>query len=353
MREIIKRLFLTVAVIIVWAFNALSGPAIVRAKLDSTTLVMGKIGILRLEVEQDKGKRGDFPLFRSMAERGYAGVCGDSVELRAPSKIDTIEKGDRILIQYQVPVQSFDSGYYKLPEIAYAIDRDTSYTGSVALKVLPVNVTEKDPISDYAGVSDPENPSIFDLIPDWVIEYFWIFELLILLVAIWLWLRHRYRKTGSILPQKPLPSPYEVAISSLYGLKERKLWEHGAEKEYYTELTDILREYLNSRFGINAMEKTSREIMSALGKNPETKDKRNYLRQILSIADFVKFAKIRPLPDDCVQSYDNAYDFITATKPVPVLEENKEENEGAAPASVKTEKVLKFKITDKKKGGSK
>ena len=130
----------------------------------------------------------------------------------------------------------------------------------------------------------------------------------------------RYKKVGHILPQKPVPTPYEEAMTALRQLKAKGLWEQGLEKEYYTELTEILRHYLYRRFGINALEMTSRQILHCLSGNPETKDKRAYFRKILDMADFVKFAKVRPLPDDNVASYDNAVRFVEETKPVPVPE---------------------------------
>lgn len=120
--------------------------------------------------------------------------------------------------------------------------------------------------------------------------------------------------------RKRIVPPYELAMHRLGQLRERRLAESGHEKEYYTELTDILRQYLEGRFGINAMEMTSREIMDRL-YDSDVKDKRDYVRQILHVADFVKFAKVRPLPADNIAAFDNAVRFVEETKPVPVAEE--------------------------------
>ena len=65
------------------------------------------------------------------------------------------------------------------------------------------------------------------------------------------------------------------------------------------------------------MEMTSRQILGALKNNKETRDKRDYIRQILNMADFVKFAKVRPLPDDNIASFENALKFVEETKPLP------------------------------------
>lgn len=295
---------------------------LITAKLDSTILMMGKMTHLNVVVEQKKEAKGYFPIFSEVKEKGIAGVCGDSVELRAPIKADTSERNGKWHIEYAIPVQAFDSGYYQLPQIAFVIGRDTALSNTTALKVVPVNVEANTPIDDYANVADPENKSIFDAVPDWLLDYWWIILLVALVIAaaIVAWLK--YQKDGQLIGKKIIPTPYEIAIDKLKKLKEQKLWEQGLEKEYYTELTDILRNYLYGRFGINAVEMTSRQILASLKNNKETKDKRDYFRQILSMADFVKFAKVRPLPEDSIASYDNAMRFVEETKPIVLPEEN-------------------------------
>ncbi|MDE5634813.1 MAG: cell wall anchor protein, partial [Muribaculaceae bacterium] len=99
------------------------------------------------------------------------------------------------------------------------------------------------------------------------------------------------------------------------------LCERGEERAYYTELTDILREYIDKRFNINAMEMTSRQILDRLNANPETRPSEKLMRQILEVADFVKFAKMRPMPDDNTKSFRNAIEFVENTKPLPEPEE--------------------------------
>ena len=255
-------------------------------------------------------------------------ICGDSVELRAPSRVDTVENGNNLTITYDVSVQAFDSGYYRLPEFAYVYGKDTVFSKSLGIKVVPVLAEADTPIYDYASTAGPENPSIFDHVPDWIVDYWWVVLIIVLAVLVFLYAMRRYRKEGSLLPQKPEPTPYEAAMSALRNLKDKKLWEQSMEKVYFTELTDILRLYLYRRFGINAAEMTSRQILASLKKNKDTQDKRVYFRQILDMADFVKFAKVRPLPEDNVKAYDNALRFVEETKPLPVEEENTDPQKG-------------------------
>lgn len=292
----------------------------VKASLDSVNLEMGRMTTLHLEVSQPKGVKGQFPLLSKINEMGIIPICGDSVELRSPSKIDTVDNGNLLNIKYDVPVQAFDSGYYKLPEFVYVSGNDSVKSNSVGLKVYPVNVTADTPIKPYAGIAEPEGANIFDAVPSWMTDLWWLWIIVVLAIFAFIYTFRKYRKDGYIIPKKPEPTPYEVATMSLRDLKAKKLWEQGLEKEYFTELTDILREYLYRRFGINAMEMTSRQILASLKANKELKDKRQYFRQILGMADFVKFAKVRPLPDDNVAAFDNAVKFVEETKPVPVEE---------------------------------
>ena len=304
----------------------------VKASLDSVYIMMGRITEMKIDVDQPAGAKGGFPLLSKIGESGVIPVCNDSVEFRAPTKIDTVRSGARVKLTYHVPVQSFDSGFYRLPELAYVAGKDTVYTKSLSLKVIPYTPAEADtPIADFAGVAKPDKSKLIDYIPDFIVEWWWLILIALLAIAGAIWAVRRYRKQGSILPPKPQPAPYDVAVSALRELKEKKLWEQGMEKDYFTELTEILRVYLSKRFGINAMEMTSRQILAALNRNPETKDKRAYIRQILDMADFVKFAKVRPLPDDNEKAFDNALKFVHETKPQP-----KPESDGQQDATDKS-----------------
>ena len=306
---------LTLLGIFLFAENARPAP-VVSVKLDSVNLKMGNMTNLHVSLSQSKNLKGHFPLLSNIKERGYVGVCGDSVEFRSPSKFDTVVNGNMMHISFDLPVQAFDSGAYTLPQIEFVYGKDTVKSNALGLKVYPVVAEADTPIHDYASVADPADKSFFDFIPDWILDLWWLWIMLILIILLFIYSLKRYRKTGYIIPPKPEPTPYEQAISSLKALKEKQLWEQGLEKEYFTELTDILRLYLNRRFSINAMEMTSRQIVASLKNNKEIAEKRNYFKQILEMADFVKFAKVRPLPEDNVQAFDNAVKFVEETKPV-------------------------------------
>lgn len=313
--KMIHKIMLCVVLSVV-AVCATAGRTMVTARLDSASIMMGSVSPLHIEVVQDEDLRGEFPLFSRMTERGYVTLLNDTVEISPVGRPDTVKVGSgRIQINYEMLVQSFDSGLYRIPGLQYVVGGDTVSTDAITLKVVPVNVTAEDPISPMTTVQEPEDPSIFDSLPDWLVKWWW---LLIAAVAVafltWYGIR-RFRKTGSLLPPKPETPAHLVALERLRRLKARKLCESGREKEYYTLLTDILRTYLEKRFGIKAMEMTSRQIMSTLADDESLKASRGMMRQILDVADFVKFARVRPLPDDNVKAYDNAVRFVEDTAP--------------------------------------
>lgn len=304
--------------------SAVAAPVKVTARLDSVKMLMGNVTTLHLEVVQDEKTAGAFPLLKMAAERGRATLVGDTVEIGAPLKIDTARIGSgRLQINYEVPVQAFDSGTYVLPPIWFIAGNDSASTAPLNLQIVPVKALATDSISPLAGVVPGKGSSVLDSVPDWLYYYWWVIVLVAAVAAGAYWYISRRKKNKPLVP-KPVKvlDPVEEAISSLKRLKEMKLWEQGREKEYFTELTEILRRYLVRRFGINAMEMTSREIMEALSES-EARRSRDFVRKVLDMADFVKFAKVRPLPADNVTAYNNAYDFITETAHDPAQESEK------------------------------
>ncbi|MDE6556415.1 MAG: cell wall anchor protein, partial [Duncaniella sp.] len=202
----------------------------------------------------------------------------------------------------------------------------TIYSNQPVLKVNPCLVDSLETIHDFADISDV-NRHFSDYLPDVIVKY-WLWILCGLLIAglgVWFWYSRRNRGELSEEKKVPLLPPYEEAKAALSTLRGENLCQKGMEKEFYTRLTDILRHYLDRRFGINAMEMTSSQIMDALQSNEETRLSQSKMKRVLEMADFVKFAKVRPLPADNTASFNSAEAFIDETRPVP---DHTEENSG-------------------------
>jgi hypothetical protein len=108
-----------------------------------------------------------------------------------------------------------------------------------------------------------------------------------------------------------------VALRELDRIKDEKIWQKDKIKEYYSQVTEVLRVYIEDRFGIPAMEQTSGEIFTSfeINKNLISDKTLLYLGRILPLADLVKFAKYFPFPDDHNIVLANAYLFVNDTKP--------------------------------------
>ena len=279
-------------------------------------LLMGKKTAIHVEVVQDKGQKGFF------VNEGVD-TLNAFVEVSERLQADTTDLGnDRIQINRDIIVQSFDSGMYVIPAFKYVIGKDTFKSNELTLKVLPVKVDSLPNIHDLKPVAEP--PFFFsDYLPEFLVKYWWLIILVLVLIAAGIYAYFKWFKKGELplrKKEKVIP-PYDEAIMKLTQLKSEHLWEAGQEKEYFTRLTDILRNYIDRRFEINAMEMTSSQIIDVLRKNEETMPVNEQLSKILEMADFVKFAKMRPLPEDNEVAYQRALNFVNETKPVEVVPE--------------------------------
>ena len=312
----VRHIVMTAVVLLATSIVATGGNVTFKAKLDSATLLMGKTTALHLEITQDKGARGFFP-------NEQADTLNAMVEIAERPAPDTTDLGNnRIQINRDLIIQSFDSGMWVIKPIPYVVNGDTAYCNQLSIKVLPVNVSQMKDIHDIKPVEEVP----FNLL-DWLPDYWWLWLLGLLLIAAGAWAYFKYFKKG-INPLKPVKKrlpPYEEAMKNLQHLKAAQLWQQGQEKEYFTGLTDILRVYIDRRFDINAVEMTSSQIIDTLKKNDETRAVNEQLEMILEIADIVKFANARPLADDNEVAFQRAVNFVEATRPVVVEPEKKEE----------------------------
>jgi len=286
--------------------TAWGGNITFKASLDSATLLMGNTTALHLEITQDKDVHGTLPTVQ-------LDTLNTQVEIASRLASDTTDLGNnRIQINRDLIIQAFDSGMYTIKPIPYVMNGDTAYSNQVTIKVLPVDVSN---LKDIHGIEPPQDVpfKLLDYLPD----LWWLWLLCVALVvagllAYFKWFRKGVNPLKSVKRRLP---PYDEAMLHLQQLKERQLWQNGQEKQYFTELTDILRVYIDRRFGINAVEMTSTQIIDTLKRNEETRAVNEQLEMILEVADFVKFANASPLADDNEMAWQRAVQFVEATRP--------------------------------------
>lgn len=295
----------------------------VDASIDSLQRFIGEQARIKLEVSCGASQKLQLPLFTDTIVKG--------VEVIDVAKADTqyLNNRERMLVTQEYVITSFDSASYYLPPFEVLVDGKPYYSKSLALMVYPMEI-------------DPENPeAIFgpkDIMPlplswsDWK-GVTWKFLLLIVLIGIVIYLVIRYMDNKPIIRKvkvEPKLPPHEQAMQEIERIKEEKSWQKGDPKAYYTELTDVIRVYIHERFGFNAMEKTSAEIIDYLQENKD-KEAIEDLKLLFQTADLVKFAKYAPLLNENDMNLMSAIDFINQTK-VEV-----DPNEKPAPAEITIE----------------
>lgn len=277
----------------------------VKASMDSAAILVGHQTQIKLEVVQDKDQTVIPPALKDTLVKG--------IEVLKISTPDTIVLNEsKLQINSQLLVTSFDSGFYYIPPFKFIQGEDTLKTNSLSLKVVTLDI-------------DTTGAKFFDIKPvmnapfvwkDYLMPVLWVL-LALLIIAAGIYIYYRYKNRKPLLgsqPIVPLLPAHVRALQALEKIKGEKLWQNNREKEYYTQVTDILRQYIFERFNINALEMTSSEILDKIKVLHEYNSVYDNLKQILITADFVKFAKWKPLPEDNEVSMVNAMLFVSQTK---------------------------------------
>lgn len=351
-------LFILLGCISCLQYVAFGQKATAKVSVQPFEILIGQQAVIDLQVIAPKGNNILMPV--------YDGTLVPGVEILGMSPADTTYAHDVMTISQKYIVTSFDSALYHIPYMPVIDGLDTIQTNDFALKVVSPELTEatleyikqwseqpNDSI-DFAqlGINDikPVLAPPFVLLD--YINYILIailiwFILLIIAAAIYLYFRKK--KKGYYFRPVIVKPPHEIALSALNQVKDEKLWQQGREKEYYTELTDILRKYIEDRFYISAPEMTSDEILTVIKGFTDTDSSYYTLEQVLKLSDLVKFAKYKPLTNENDLSLVNAYLFVNQTKreePVAIEGEEHSDNEAGKVAPSTTDKTLKSNIKD-------
>jgi hypothetical protein len=302
---------LTIAGLILLILPQLSAGQHIKAtaSLDSTNILIGDQVNLILELEKPENIRIDFPVL--------AGNLSEYVEILRQSPIDTtiLENNSLRLVQ-NILITSFDSGEHRVPPVWFRLhldDRiDSIPTNELFLRVFTME------IDTTRGPTDIKMPYDAPLTLKEVTP--WILGILLLAGIIFFIFYYISRRRKNlplfVLPVKPKEPPHVIALRGLDHIRDEKIWQKDKIKEYYSQVTDVLRTYIEERFSISALEYTTEETLRDFRAQSgliSSKSMSN-LTQILSLADLVKFAKYHPLPDDHQLTLVNAYFFVNDTK---------------------------------------
>jgi hypothetical protein len=282
------------------------------ATLDSNVVTIGDKVTLRIGIEYDASARvisvtPDMPLDTSKFEAVDLGNWGRPIYGRT------------------MVFQPFDTGLYRIPSVVFTLATANGGVKTVQSPTLLLTVNNPNgadavlaPI-DIKPIIATEWTFQEDVLP-FLKEYlpYFILILALLFLAWRFWLQRKNRQNPPVIAEISQP-PHIIAERLLAELRAKQLWQNGKTKEYYSELSHILRGYLEDQFKMPALETTTDELMTLLKKRDFSADVLEHAQDLLQTADLVKFAKVEPpiaIHDDFLI---NAESIVAMTKPKPVV----------------------------------
>ncbi len=318
MRNFKKYIFV---VLILISATAWSQKVVTWAKLDTTAMTIGDQVNLDLGIKVPENYIVKWPQITDTLNSHF--------EVVNRSKIDTTLENGKISMNRRFTITSFDSGYFELPEFTFKFkspNDTTVYDTKTESMFIQVNVPEVDTTKPFKTIKEPvAEPYTFAEIWPWIAGGLAL--LLAVTFLIYYLVQRKKNKPLFAHKPKPLPPPDVEALEKLENLRLAKLWQNGKIKEYYSQMTDIMRRYLERRFGFDAPEMTSDEIIDELKNLKVNSEALEKLKGAFSLADLVKFAKAQPTPLENDLSLNHCIDFVNETKPKPVEENEEKEKE--------------------------
>lgn len=301
MKKYILHIFLLISII------AFAQNPMVKAQIETSQIRIGEQFNLRISVNEIEN------------------VILPKLELKGLEVIDSamIDTLGNMLVQKYI-ITGFDSGAYYIPQQQVFVKNQAYLTDSLLVNVATVAI-DTTKIKKFPIKAIKAEPYTFD---DFKI-YVYILLVALVIIGFWIyWFVIRKRKMEIEEPTFRALPPYDEAIYKLNELDEKLLWQNNKVKEYYSELTEIVRGYIERELKVPALEKTTDEIIETLkdfneaetiSTSKETIDK---LKALLQEADLVKFAKSKPLAIEIEEDRKDAKLVIDNLKPKPIIEDD-------------------------------
>ncbi len=283
----------------------------VQTSIDTTKNKIGAEFKLTLKTNVDTLSKVVFPNVKNFG----------ALEVIQSYPIDTIKKNDRYELVKKYGLAQFDSGKYTIPSVRIIINSKAFLSDSLNVEVANVQVdTLKQKMYDIKDIVPADNS-----IGDW---WKWLLVLLIIaglgVLSYWYVKKHKEKKEEGEIYKTSI----EKATNLLNTLEKKELWQRGEIKEYYSELTDIVRIYIEEAIEVPAMESTTSELIQALKiaslkkKMELSKETIDNLFTVLKQADLVKFAKSKPLDFEITEDRKKIERaIVTLDKSIPVVVE--------------------------------
>ena len=297
-------LILWLSILSIGAFAQIS----VTATLDSVAILIGDQVNLTLNIAHD-----------ASIELGGIDVSAldtlkeiEVLKINPPATISQSEA--QHIVEQKILLTSFTEGRFTLPSIRIPYKKGgeerTLFTKQMLLKVNTLDVSDATELQNIKGIID-EPLNFRDALPYLIL----IGGLALIAFGTWYFIkRSRKKEIFAEFEKKRLPS-HVIALTKLENLNKLQLWQSGEIKSFQSQLTFILREYLEGRFKVPALESTTDEIIDSIKKTQIQEGVTENLKNILQTADLVKFAKSEPSIEVHQQAFENITSFVNQTKP--------------------------------------
>lgn len=275
--------------------------------LDKDTILIGDHINLDITIKNANNDKVLFPVFADSIS---------TFDVINSYPIDTLDNG----YNKRYSITQFNAGNYQFGQIPTVVVHsngvmDTLYSNNVNLVVNTIEVDTTQAIKSIKTVKSLPFPWK-DFLKKWGIP---ILLVLVALIVLLVYLAKRKKLFVKEEKPKTMLDFYEEALQKLDEIDQKKMWQNDQIKEYYFGISEVLRTYLEGRFGINAMESTTDEIKEELFLETGLKNK---VTDILAQADLAKFAKFKPLNDENMSVMKKAKDFVRHTKPKEIKKED-------------------------------
>ncbi len=301
--------YIILIVIIIVSLPVFSQEVAVIAKVDTNVILIGDQINYKIIVNAPANYGVNFPIFSDK--------LSDNIDIVGQYYIDTIYSQDKksIALTKRILITSFDSGNFVIPSfsIQFLKPSDTNiyelFSDSLFLSVNTLTV------DTTLAIKDIKSPLIaFFTFSDFLPFILGGIALIgIIILGVFFYQKYKRKKNNIVQEKKSKIPPHKKALLEFETLRQKKLWQNDKIKEYHSELTDILRNYLEDQLKIQALEKTTDEILDEFEKIISDKKLYNMLSETLTLADLVKFAKQLPLPNQHDLCLHNAIEIVNLT----------------------------------------
>jgi hypothetical protein len=288
----------------------------VTTSVDTTKNKIGAEFKLTIKTDVDTSSKVKFPEAKNFG----------TLEVIHSYKIDTVRNGARYELIKKYGLTQFDSGKYTIQRIPVLINGKPFFSDSIKVEVNDIQVdTLKQKMYDIKDIAEVDSP----------IGTWWIYILIFFALGIAGYFIYQFIKKRQNQPKAEVivfKSPIEKATTLLQQLEIKELWQKGEIKDYYSELTDIARNYIEEEINIPAMESTTSELIDGLRKAAKQKKLKlsnetvENLEKVLKQADLVKFAKVKPLDFEIEEDKKRiSSSIVIIHKSIPEVVENNDE----------------------------